>query len=252
MTPQGDIFLVDSGLQGLGVRPHTPGYGSPEQQAQGAVGPSSDIYSLGATLYTLLTGVVPANALSRESGLSDLKSPREVNPDIEPYLSIVAMRALVAAAGRALSIQPRSLAMPWNGPPVDPRRKSAPDGARPKRPRPRRRPLPQRRACPTRSRMQIQQRTLIGLSALLVGVLGLIAWLIFFNPEDLLSSAGPEATETVQSAIIIALTDLAPTATRDTGADARAHAGTGAVHHHHRLAHDLRARQHLSHRRRHQ
>ena len=61
--------------------------------------------------------------------------------------------------------------------------------------------------------MQIQQRTLIGLSALLVGVLGLIAWLIFFNPEDLLSSAGPEATETVQSAIIIALTDLAPTAT---------------------------------------
>ena len=34
LTPNGDVFLVDSGLPGLGVHLHDTGYGSPEQQAQ--------------------------------------------------------------------------------------------------------------------------------------------------------------------------------------------------------------------------
>jgi formylglycine-generating enzyme required for sulfatase activity len=213
VTPQGEVFLVDSGLPGLGIRPHTPGYGSPEQQAQGEVGPVADVYSLGATLYALLTGAVPANALARESGLADLKAPREVNPDIEPYLSIVAMRALslrpdaryesAEAFGRALE---RPAGRP--APQISAGRRTAeatgPAPAAATAPAPR---LPEKR------RAQIQQRTLLGLSALLVGVLGLIAWLIFFNPEQLLQPAGPEATATLQSAIIAALTELAPTAT---------------------------------------
>ena len=49
-------------------------------------------------LYTLLTGKTPPNALSRETGLSDLTPAREVNPDVEPYLSLV--------AGRAMSLRP--------------------------------------------------------------------------------------------------------------------------------------------------
>ena len=40
-------YLVDSGLPGLGIRPHTDGYGSPEQQAQQEVSVSSDFYSYG-------------------------------------------------------------------------------------------------------------------------------------------------------------------------------------------------------------
>jgi serine/threonine-protein kinase len=94
LAPSDDIFLVDTGLPGLGIRPHAGGYGSPEQQSQTDATPASDIYSLGATLYTLLTAQVPANALSRQSGLVDLKPAREVNPDVEPYLSIVANRAM--------------------------------------------------------------------------------------------------------------------------------------------------------------
>jgi serine/threonine-protein kinase len=94
LTPTAEVFLVDGGLPGLGTRPHEGGFGSPEQQAQGEVSSASDVYSMGATLYTLLTAQSPPNALSRESGLQELVPAREVNPDIEPYLSIVATRAL--------------------------------------------------------------------------------------------------------------------------------------------------------------
>ena len=78
----------------MGIRPHTDGYGSPEQQAQREASVASDIYSLGATLYTLLTGQVPPKALSRETGLTDLLPAREANPNVEPYLSLVAGRAM--------------------------------------------------------------------------------------------------------------------------------------------------------------
>ena len=94
VTPAGTIFLVDTGLPGLGIVPAGAGYGAPEQQSQAAATPASDIYSLGATLYTLLTGQHPAGALQRESGLKELVPARELNPDVEPYLSIVASRAM--------------------------------------------------------------------------------------------------------------------------------------------------------------
>ena len=94
VTPAGDVFLVDTGLPGLGVGLGASGYASPEQQAQVSVAVASDVYGLGATLYTLLTGEAPPDALHRESGLEDLIPAREVNPDVEPYLSIAASRAM--------------------------------------------------------------------------------------------------------------------------------------------------------------
>ena len=46
------------------VRPASPGYAAPEQYSGGTT-PRSDIYSLGATCYVLLTGQVPPHALRR-------------------------------------------------------------------------------------------------------------------------------------------------------------------------------------------
>ena len=46
------------------VRRCSPGYGAPEQYAQGT-SIRTDIYGLGATIYTLLTGLVPPDALHR-------------------------------------------------------------------------------------------------------------------------------------------------------------------------------------------
>ncbi|HEX6386949.1 MAG TPA: bifunctional serine/threonine-protein kinase/formylglycine-generating enzyme family protein [Anaerolineae bacterium] len=212
ITPAGEVFVVDSGLPGLGVRPRQgecdDGYGSPEQQAQTDVTPASDIYSLGATLYTLLTAKIPPNALSRESGLSDLKPAREVNPDVEPYLSIV--------ANRAMSLRP------------DARYESAEDFSRAlERPigrsiletdQPRRAPgyhigsTPPRPRLTPRQRKQIEQRTIWGLLALLSLIVVAGVGFGFLN----VSLSGPEvaeveATATLESAVVAALTAIAPT-----------------------------------------
>lgn len=208
VTPEGEVFLVDSGLAGLGIRPHTPGYGAPEQQAQNDAGPPADIYSLGATLYTLLTGQVPPNALARESGLSDMKPAREANPDIEPYLSVVAGRAMSLRADvRYESAEAFSRAMERPAgrpaPQVTPGRRvevePPPLAAAPK-PR-----------MTSRTRRQMERRTIVALSTILVVLLGLIAFLALFNLDELGQPQGPEATATLQSAIIAALTELAPT-----------------------------------------
>jgi len=72
ITPQGQAVLVDFGIAKIfdanlqttvGARAVTPGYSPPEQYGQGATDAQSDIYSLGATLYTLLTGKQPPESV---------------------------------------------------------------------------------------------------------------------------------------------------------------------------------------------
>ena len=190
------------------MRPHAAGFGAPEQQAQSTSGPAADIYSFGATLYALLTGKTPPNALSRETGLSDLVPAREVNPDVEPYLSIVAGRAMsLRADTRYESVEAfaRALERPAGrpAPVVSPLRRAGlePTAAAPVA-------APRR---PTRVRRRMERRTLLGLLAGGLFLLAFSAFLVITNLREPAPVAGPAATETLQSAVAAALTEFAPT-----------------------------------------
>lgn len=58
VTASGSAVLVDLGLVGSGVASGTPGFMAPEA-SRGVASPAVDIYSLGATVYSLLTGAPP-------------------------------------------------------------------------------------------------------------------------------------------------------------------------------------------------
>ncbi len=207
LTPSGDLFLVDTGLPGLGIPVGSSGYAAPEQQSQAEATAVSDIYSLGATLYTLLTDQIPPDALRRESGLAELLPAREVNPDVEPYLSLVATRAMSMrpdARYETAADFAKALNRPIGHPVpeiTEPRR--TPKGETAVLPPPRR---------PVVTRRQIERRTTWALAGLLAVVLAVFAGLSLFNLNE------PEVTEaqataTIESAVVAALTALAPTPT---------------------------------------
>ena len=94
----------------------TPQYMSPEQ-AEGRLdllGPASDVYSLGATLYYVLTGRPPIEAENVIGVLTkvvkgDFRPPRAVNPDIARPLDAICLKAMALnAADRYAS--PKALA----------------------------------------------------------------------------------------------------------------------------------------------
>ena len=92
ITPQGMAVLVDFGIAKIydpvlrttvGARAVTPGYSPPEQYGQGKTDPRTDIYALGATLYTLLTGIIPPDSIDRMTGREQPPVPiRDVNSGV--------------------------------------------------------------------------------------------------------------------------------------------------------------------------
>lgn len=79
----------------------TPGYMSPEQAAGNpqAVSRASDIYSLGAILYQILTGRLPHIGTSLVDTLhriveEETQQPRTLKPEVDPDLATIAMRCL--------------------------------------------------------------------------------------------------------------------------------------------------------------
>ena len=85
----------------------TPAYMSPEQAAGrwDVVGPASDVYSLGATLYVLLTGRPPFGLGSVGEVLekvrrADFPPPRQVKKSVSPALQAVCLKAMAAHAPR--------------------------------------------------------------------------------------------------------------------------------------------------------
>lgn len=107
LTAEGRAVLVDFGLAKVhdaahntatGVRALTPGFSPPEQYGSGRASPRSDIYALGATLYNLLGGQPPEDALQRALGQATLIPLAALNP-------LVSAR-LVAVVERCLALKP--------------------------------------------------------------------------------------------------------------------------------------------------
>src|SRR5207249_3377725 len=108
LTSNGRIALLDFGLAKAGATDasttvsstsifgYTPRYSPLEQIQNHGTTPRSDIYALGATLYHLLTGVKPLDAVARATALVNSKSDplqpadevyRAVGPEIGAILS---------------------------------------------------------------------------------------------------------------------------------------------------------------------
>jgi serine/threonine-protein kinase len=96
----------------------TPGYMSPEQAAGqlDRLGPASDVYSLGATLYCLLTGRAPfpgedPNEVLQKVRLGNFPPPRQINRTIAPAPEAICLKAM--------ALEPEA---PWSPRRATPRR----------------------------------------------------------------------------------------------------------------------------------
>lgn len=107
ITPDGHIFLVDFGLAKVlhgsqatttGARAMTPGYSPPEQYGTARTDPRTDIYSLGATLYAALSGIIPEDGLARAMDNTHLTPLRKRNGKVS--------RRFAAAVEKAMGIDP--------------------------------------------------------------------------------------------------------------------------------------------------
>ncbi len=103
VTPKGQVFLVDFGIAKVGGSDSkttrgalsvTPGFSPPEQYAMIGTDVRSDIYSLGATMYALLTGQVPPDSVSLQSGEVKLVPPRQMNATISLTVQQAVLKAM--------------------------------------------------------------------------------------------------------------------------------------------------------------
>jgi serine/threonine protein kinase len=107
-------MLVDFGIAKIaqggertvtGARGGTPGFSPPEQYSGSGTTPVSDIYSLGATLYAVLTGQKPPDSISLLVNQAKFKPPTELNPKLSREVS----EAILWAMQPRLEERPQSV-----------------------------------------------------------------------------------------------------------------------------------------------
>lgn len=112
LTNDNHVILLDFGLaknsvakkaqvssSGGSLVGYTPNYAPIEQIRGAGTNPRSDIYSLSATLYQLMTGTIPMDALTRAESViggngDPIPSPRELVPEISAEISAVILRGI--------------------------------------------------------------------------------------------------------------------------------------------------------------
>jgi eukaryotic-like serine/threonine-protein kinase len=101
LRPQGEVNLPT----GAGAPMGTPAYMSPEQAAGlvDELGPASDIYNLGATLYELLTGQAPVYGPDRQTILEKVRRgdwlpPRQLKKETPAALEAICCKAMALIA----------------------------------------------------------------------------------------------------------------------------------------------------------
>jgi len=107
ITPGGQAMLVDFGIAKvfdagtqttIGARALTPGFAPPEQYGKGKTDARTDLYALGATLYTVLTKERPLESVQR-AVMDELVPPEKLNPKL-------ASTSLCSILHKALEINP--------------------------------------------------------------------------------------------------------------------------------------------------
>jgi serine/threonine protein kinase len=110
VTTNGRIALLDFGLakaesdtstvgSSASVFGFTRRYSPPEQMQDVGTSPRSDIYALGATLYHLVTGVKPPDAMARTKAVTNsqddpLQPANEINPAVGPEIAAILLKAM--------------------------------------------------------------------------------------------------------------------------------------------------------------
>ncbi len=109
LTPRGEVILLDFGLaKGIttqqsqvsqSIRGYTPNYASLEQIRGTGTDPRSDIYSMGATIYHLLTGIMPQDAMTRIASMlmghpDPLPPINELNMEVPAVVASVVEKAM--------------------------------------------------------------------------------------------------------------------------------------------------------------
>lgn len=133
LSTSGRAILVDFGIAKIDPESKTEGmakaishgFSPPEQYASGGTNTRSDVYSLGATAYCLLTVLPPPDSFKRLMLGEPLVPPRRLNPDLKKKVETVILKAMslscadrYADAAKMLAALQRALGRPVTLPPA--------------------------------------------------------------------------------------------------------------------------------------